>query len=137
MKALPPILLCFGLLLAQVARGEEMELGSWKVETTVTVAGQPPSPPSTAYPCLRDIYQLLNGDNNCPRGLTSVSGNHATVQVSCYLKEKHVQMDGTASLTITKTWVSGTVDLYMQVEGGDFVRTNTIIRAVRVGPCLR
>ncbi len=138
MKATRFILLLFGLLSAQAALGENMEPGSWKVETTLTVGNQPPAPATTSYQCLQDLHQLIYGsDNNCPRGLTTVSGNHADVRVSCYLKDKHVQMDGAASLMVHKTKVSGTLDLFMQVEDRPPVRTTTLIRAVRVGPCLK
>jgi hypothetical protein len=126
-------LLFSGLLLAQTARGEDIQPGSWNVDMTMTMASEAPVPIKTATICLQNVKQLVKEGAECAVNTTSSSGSHTSMDISCNVNG--LQMTGTASLTVSRTIVDGTLNLAMQMGNDPSVQTVTTMHAVRAGDC--
>ena len=122
-----------GAFFAQVALGEEILPGSWAVEMTLAMGNEKPIPANATTICLQNVNDMVNAGAGCSAVTTSTNDNHVEMKISCNVSG--LNMDGTGSLSVSRTTVDGTFNLAMQMAQGPALQTISTLHAVRVGDC--
>ena len=133
MKTILFIMIFAGAFVAQVALGEEIQPGSWAVDMTLSMGNEMPVPAKSETICLKNVNEMVNAGAGCSAVTTSAKGDHVDMNISCGVSG--LNMNGTASLTVSRTTVDGTFNLAMQMAEGPAVQTLSTLHAVRVGDC--